>query len=1335
MREILIYVGRIGEDNREAVTNYLYDKWMPPPTLIPLVPVENGLVMWLDAQDNTLFQDVSGTIPAANLSPVALWKDKSGYGNDMNDIATGVEYLTSGIGGLPGCFSPLSGSMQTSSYVKTGDATVFIVSVADNGNGTLFNHDSAGNVGLAIDSLGNISWHSGNTLNNIRILNHETPFIFYGTMKKGQLLTGTYIDATGVQTGYTIENVTVSVGVANILLCTGIDVAYGEVIYYNRVLSTAEIQENAAYLSSKWRIPIPTVNPFSPPAAPGLQVWLDESPCSLVQSAGLVTAWKDRSNKGNDAIPFGSPTVANGVVFDGSGQYFQLPDGALPTGDYSYYAVAKLTGESAIVHGGSDLSGVIDIGAIDVSGARYAQTAFTGDNVFWVVGGYGTYRLAYSSDGANWTGSGSGNSIFDVCRSVAYGNGLWVAGGNGTNRLAYSTDGVIWTASSSGNSIFVDVCNAVSYGNGLWVAGGTGTNQLAYSSDGITWTASSSGNSVFTGACNAVAYGNGKWIAGGNGTTTVGYSTDGMTWAGYDSGSNIFTYCFAVAYGNGVWVATGQGTYRMFYSTDGINWEVPSSANSIFIDICYGVAYGSGTWVAAGNVTSTLAYSTNGINWTASSSGNSVITQNARSAAYSGGLWVAGGSSQTNALAYSTDGVTWTGSENGNSIFTSAGCLTVAAGIISRTVLTDTTAIPNNTTVIVESLYGGGRSLYLSGKTGPTDSSNHLQDVSNNYIGWDLSGGYMNGTIKEILVYGVKHTDAERKQVEQYLKAKWYPSAYEPTDASGVLGLWLDSDPKTFRMNGTGIQTWADKSGHSPLSQYADWAQPVYSLDSVTGRRGVQFGSDGITTGFTATPFSNTDSWAVFAVQRYDYSTDQGTGIVCTAYETQGQLPIRVSTRPAASPGNYELTLITDLSDNISNAEIHKRPVMTSQVVSSLSHSDYVNGANTLLTKGWVAAGLNAAHTTAICTSVDGLTWVASPSPFNGAGNSANAVAWNGSYYVAVGVSASVTIAVSYDGYTWVPSTNSPFTSTGSDIAWNGSYWVAVGSGTNVVGYSSDGMNWTASGTQPFDSYGSGIAWNGSYWVAVGYSGNTGVNIAVSTDGSTWTPSTNNPFAGGFTAAVVWGQNKWVAVGASSGSTVTLATSPDGMHWTPSNTFGEGQGASVAWNGSYFLAGGNNSDYSQSMFKSYDGVTWVHTTNSPIDGGIAYGIAWNGGSWVAVGNVGTMIAVSSDGMNWTAATNNLFSGGGAYGVSAGYVLISAQTTVRPMVATTALNIGFTGIITPSIQGAMRGYIYEMVVYNTGLSSGDRQAVEGYLAWKWGIQDLLPTTHLYYFAPP
>ena len=75
------------------------------------------------------------------------------------------------------------------------------------------------------------------------------------------------------------------------------------------------------------------------------------------------------------------------------------------------------------------------------------------------------------------------------------------------------------------------------------------------------------------------------------------------------------------------------------------------------------------------------------------------------------------------------------------------------------------------------------------------------------------------------------------------------------------------------------------------------------------------------------------------------------------------------------------------------------------------------------------------------------------------------------------------------------------------------------------------------------------------------------------------------------------------------------------------------------------------------------------------------------------------------------------------------------TLTQAMTSAAKLQIGFTGTLTPALGGAMRGYIYEIIVFNTTISNEDKQKVEGYLAWKWGIQGSLSTAHPYYLAPP
>ena len=49
--------------------------------------------------------------------------------------------------------------------------------------------------------------------------------------------------------------------------------------------------------------------------------------------------------------------------------------------------------------------------------------------------------------------------------------------------------------------------------------------------------------------------------------------------------------------------------------------------------------------------------------------------------------------------------------------------------------------------------------------------------------------------------------------------------------------------------------------------------------------------------------------------------------------------------------------------------------------------------------------------------------------------------------------------------------------------------------------------------------------------------------------------------------------------------------------------------------------------------------------------------------------------------------------------------------------------------------ALNAYIAEIVYYNSQLGTTNQQQVEGYLAWKWGIQGSLPAGHPYSGASP
>jgi hypothetical protein len=92
----------------------------------------------------------------------------------------------------------------------------------------------------------------------------------------------------------------------------------------------------------------------------------------------------------------------------------------------------------------------------------------------------------------------------------------------------------------------------------------------------------------------------------------------------------------------------------------------------------------------------------------------------------------------------------------------------------------------------------------------------------------------------------------------------------------------------------------------------------------------------------------------------------------------------------------------------------------------------------------------------------------------------------------------------------------------------------------------------------------------------------------------------------------------------------------------------------------------------------------------------------------------------------TTGTSRFFSrfGGGTTNTATG----TNTTTITVGLQTIRIGINDGGDTTKSFIG-------EVVYYNRVLSPIERQTLEGYLAWKWGIASSLPTTHPYYKVTP
>jgi hypothetical protein len=81
------------------------------------------------------------------------------------------------------------------------------------------------------------------------------------------------------------------------------------------------------------------------------------------------------------------------------------------------------------------------------------------------------------------------------------------------------------------------------------------------------------------------------------------------------------------------------------------------------------------------------------------------------------------------------------------------------------------------------------------------------------------------------------------------------------------------------------------------------------------------------------------------------------------------------------------------------------------------------------------------------------------------------------------------------------------------------------------------------------------------------------------------------------------------------------------------------------------------------------------------------------------------------------------------------VIIESTFTNQIMNVTTRLSIGGFSTTPSANNDPFEGYIHEFAAFRYALTDQAIYQIEGYLAWKWGLQRSLPTTHPYYKVRP
>ena len=266
----------------------------------------------------------------------------------------------------------------------------------------------------------------------------------------------------------------------------------------------------------------------------------------------------------------------------------------------------------------NNLYNAVNSDQIYTFGAGSRSNGGTMGGGMWVMGGQGTYTLAYSYDGINWYPAIS-SPFTGYCNAVGWNGSMWVAmGSGGSYGVAYSYDGINWIGCMSLSLWNPQVqwgCSGNFVWNGImWLAyscSNISNVNFIYSYDGIQWYTNGTGGLVsMTNWSGQLAWNGTIFVLACGGQPSsrdFQYSYDGLKWtycifangAGSQGG-----YVNAVAWNGSIWSAPGSGNYS-YWSRDGMfwftvltNWQFNSgpSCNCIwtgtmFLAVSYGNNY------------------------------------------------------------------------------------------------------------------------------------------------------------------------------------------------------------------------------------------------------------------------------------------------------------------------------------------------------------------------------------------------------------------------------------------------------------------------------------------------------------------------------------------------------------------------------------------------------------------------------------------------------------------------------------------------------------------------------------------------------------------------
>ena len=120
----------------------------------------------------------------------------------------------------------------------------------------------------------------------------------------------------------------------------------------------------------------------------------------------------------------------------------------------------------------------------------------------------------------------------------------------------------------------------------------------------------------------------------------------------------------------------------------------------------------------------------------------------------------------------------------------------------------------------------------------------------------------------------------------------------------------------------------------------------------------------------------------------------------------------------------------------------------------------------------------------------------------------------------------------------------------------------------------------------------------------------------------------------------------------------------------------------------------------------------------------------------------TFIGITTIGIIFPSGTGSAYNGT-SFTITSGFITgaitslsYSSSVTLTPSTYSGAyVYYGTAWLNTPTVTIGNFGHICELMFYNGVVPTPQRQQIEGYLAWKWGLQANLPVGHPYINGPP